>query len=77
MSVTVKKQKKAKNDWFICTLKCSKQYTREVFFRGSNKKSKDTVFRGFEARGKVDGWWIFKLNYIQKGTGESFSVIKH
>ena len=39
MCLEVKKQKK-KNDLFNCMLKCSKQYTHEVFIRGWNKKGK-------------------------------------
>ena len=34
------KKQKAKNDWFNCTLKCSKQCTRVVIIRSWNKKSK-------------------------------------
>ena len=30
------------------------------------------MLRGFEAPTRVSGWWLFKLNGIDKGTGENF-----
>ena len=42
MCLEVKKQK-AKKDWFICTLKYSKQCTCKVFIRGWNKKNKERL----------------------------------
>ena len=42
MCLEVKKQK-VKDDWFICTLKCCKQFTGKVFIRGWNKKIKDRL----------------------------------
>ena len=39
MCLEVKKQK-ANNDWFICTSKCSKECTSEVFIREWTKDNK-------------------------------------
>ena len=77
MCLEVKKQK-AKNDWFTCTLKSSKRCTRKIIIRNWNKKKEGStnVFRGFEAPKKVYGWWIFKLNYIHEGLGDSFCGYK-
>ena len=55
MSVKVKKQKKQRTTDLFAPSNAVNNVRVRSFFRGSNKKSKDTVFRGFEARRKVDG----------------------
>ena len=79
MCVEFKKQKEKKKS-FTCSLTWSKQCTREVFIRGYNKNSNRrpiNVFTVPKTSRKVYGWWIFKLKYNNKRTGESFTMIKH
>ena len=65
------KKQKSKNDWFISTLKCSKQCTSDVWIRGWNKKRywSVNVFRGFEAPRTVI---IFQVKRHQQRHGRQF-----
>ena len=70
------KKQKAKNDWFICTIKCSKNVRVRFLLEAGIINGSTDVFRGFQSPKKLNCWWIFKLNFIIEYTETVLLVIK-
>ena len=70
MSLGVR-NKKTKNHWSISTLKCSNNvHVRSLLETKIITVGSTNDFRGFESSTKLNGWWLFKGDYINKFTGE-------
>ena len=53
------KNKKTKNHWSICTLKCSNNvHVRSLLDTKIIKVGSTNDFRGFESPSKLCGWWL-------------------